>query len=217
MQVYLIANPKGGVGKSTLATNLAGLLAWQGLSQADAKVMLGDVDRQQSSRMWLERRPAQLPQIHSWELSPGKAARPPRGTTHVVLDTPAAFHGERLRDCLKMAQRILVPVQASMFDILAMRDFFDELAELKAARGIPVGVVGMRMNERTRATEEFMRYIELSALPLIATLRDTQNYVQLAAHGLSLFDVPAARVRKDLQQWQAIEKWLGLSLPPTLD
>jgi chromosome partitioning protein len=48
MPVVLVANPKGGVGKSTLATNIAGYFASRGHA-----VMLGDIDRQQSSRLWL--------------------------------------------------------------------------------------------------------------------------------------------------------------------
>jgi chromosome partitioning protein len=218
MQVYLVANPKGGAGKSTLSTNLAGLLAWRGLSSG-ARVLLGDVDRQQSSRFWIERRPAELPKVESWLLDAGsKAVKPPRGTTHVVLDTPAGLHGDRLKECIRMADRILVPVQPSMFDIMATQDFFDELAHMKAARGIEVGLVGMRMHERTHAADEFHRYIEGTGLPLIGTLRDTQNYVHLAAHGMTLFDVTPSRVARDLEQWVSIETWLGATqLAPTLD
>jgi len=63
MKSFLIANPKGGSGKSMLATNLAGLLARQG-----HRVMLGDIDRQQSSRQWLDLRPSILPRIESWRI-----------------------------------------------------------------------------------------------------------------------------------------------------
>lgn len=75
----------------------------------------------------------------------------------------------------------------------------------------------MRVHERSRSAEEFLRFIETTGLPLITCLRDTQNYVQLAAHGMTLFDVAASRVAKDLAQWVAIEEWLGLRLPQTLD
>jgi chromosome partitioning protein len=217
MQVYVIANPKGGVGKSTLATNLAGLLARRyEEGQHGIRVMLGDLDRQQSSRFWLERRPPVLPVIHTWETPSGKA-RPPQDTTHVVLDTPAGLHGDKLKECLKLATRVLVPIQPSMFDILATKDFFDELSEMKSARKVSVGFVAMRVDERTLASEELKRFLAGANLPLIATLRDTQNYVQLAAHGMTLFDVAPSRVEKDLQQWRLIESWLGLVLPPTLD
>lgn len=218
MQVYLVANPKGGVGKSTLATNLAGLLAWRGQADGQTRVMLGDVDRQQSSRQWLERRHPQLPLISPWEQISGKAARAPRGTTHMVLDTPAALHDDKLKECLRLATRVLVPVQPSMFDLLATQAFFDELAGLKAARGLPVALIGTRVQERTRAADELQRFVEGTGLPLLTCLRDTQNYVQLAAHGMTLFDVAPSRVARDLQPWRVIESWLGLSqLLPTLD
>ncbi|GAB4057204.1 ParA family protein [Uliginosibacterium sediminicola] len=204
MKVYLVANPKGGAGKSTLATNLAGLLAQRG----DARVMLGDVDRQQSAAAWLQRRPQATRRISTWQIEPGKPARPPAGTTHAVLDTPAGLHADKLKALLKLADRILVPVQPSMFDLLASQAFFAELAEMKAARGLPVAIVGIRVDERTRAADEFHRFIETTGLPLLASLRNTQNYVQLAAHGLSLFDVAPHRVEKDLLQWQPISRWL---------
>jgi chromosome partitioning protein len=205
LKVYLVANPKGGSGKSTVATNLAGLLAH---SVPDAQVMLGDVDRQQSSGYWLKCRPAGARPISSWEIEDGKPAKPPKGTTHAVLDTPAGLHDEKLRALLKMADRVLVPVQASMFDLMASQAFFAELAEAKAARGLPIAVVGVRIDERTRSAEQFHRFIDSTGLPLLTCLRSTQNYVQLAAHGLTLFDVAPHRVEKDLGHWQPVADWV---------
>ena len=92
MPIVVIANPKGGVGKSTLATNVAGYFANQGHS-----VMLGDVDRQQSSRLWLGLRPEAAKPIAAWDVQRDFIVRPPKGTTHVVLDTAAGLHGTRLR------------------------------------------------------------------------------------------------------------------------
>ena len=111
MPVIVIANPKGGSCKSTLATHVAGMLAREGLS-----VMLGDVDRQQSARQWLAMRPAEVPPIQSWDLDGDQVLRPPRGTTHVVVDTPAGLQGDLLETLLKAADKVLVPVQASLFD-----------------------------------------------------------------------------------------------------
>ncbi|HSD38280.1 MAG TPA: ParA family protein [Rhodocyclaceae bacterium] len=204
LKVFLVANPKGGSGKSTLATNLAGLLA----QAKNAKVMLGDVDRQQSTAFWLRRRPSSVSAISTWEIEPGKPARPPKGTTHAVLDTPAGLHDEKLKAIVKFADRVLVPVQPSMFDLMASQAFFEELAELKAARNLPVAVVGLRVDERTRSAEQFHRFIESTGLPLLTSLRNTQNYVQLAAHGLTLFDVAPHRVEKDLAHWEPIREWV---------
>lgn len=206
MPVVLVANPKGGVGKSTLATNIAGWFARQG-----HVVMLGDADRQQSSRHWLALRPTGVPAIQAWDIDGNDIARPPRGTTHVVLDTPAGLHGERLKEVLRLADRVLVPLQPSIFDIYATRDFLAELAERKPVREgkADVGVVGMRVDGRTRSAEQLERFVETLGLPVLGMLRDTQNYVQLAAHGLTLFDIAPARVQKDLDQWEPLLRWLA--------
>jgi chromosome partitioning protein len=205
MQSLLIANPKGGSGKSTLATNLAGWLASQG-----HRVMLGDIDRQQSARHWLKLRPPSAPVITGWDLQPGQPARPPRGTTHVVLDTPAGLHGNRLAQMLKITQRVIVPLQPSLFDILATRDFIDTLLAEHAVRnrGASIAVVGMRVDARTRAAHELERFLADLGLPVLTHLRDTQNYVQAAAHGLTVFELPPSRAQQDVEQWQPIFEWL---------
>lgn len=203
MPVIVVANPKGGVGKSTIATNLAGYLARQGHG-----VMLGDIDLQQSSRSWLSLRPASLPAIAPWDILADGSARPPRGTTHVVLDTPAGFDGPRAEQVLAMAHKVVVPLQASMFDILATQAFLERLRE----RGsIAAGVVGMRVNPRTRSAEQLAHYTRTLGLPLLGFLRDTQNYVQLAAHGATLWDVAASRVEKDVEQWRDLLQWVQQS------
>lgn len=205
MPVIVVANPKGGVGKSTLSTNLAGYFAAQG-----HEVLLGDTDKQQSARAWLGLRPANLPEISTWDVTADHISKPPRGTTHAVLDTPAGLHGWRFNDVLKMAEKIIVPLQPSMFDILATQDFLRKLSEERAIRNgeIDVGIVGMRVHARTRAAEQLQRFVESLHLPVLSYLRDTQNYVQLAAHGLTLWDVAPSRVSKDLEQWQPILAWV---------
>jgi chromosome partitioning protein len=204
MPVILIANPKGGVGKSTVATNLAGYLAHQG-----RRTMLGDIDRQQSARAWLALRPANLPAIETWDVDAERIARPPRGVSHVVLDSPAALHGGLLKDALRVADRVIVPLQPSLFDIYATTAFLAKLAERGDLKGDgQVGVLGMRVDARTRAAEQLQRYVEGLNLPVLGFLRDTQNYVQLAAHGLTLWDVAPGRVEKDLEQWQVLLAWV---------
>jgi chromosome partitioning protein len=203
MPIVVVANPKGGVGKSTLSTNVAGYFARQGHS-----VMLGDADRQQSSALWLRLRPREARPIQTWDVSEDLIARPPKDVTHVVLDTPAGLHGWRFKDVLKIADKVIVPLQPSIFDIYATRAFIDELAESRRAGKLQVGIVGMRVDMRTIAADKLGEFVTGLGLPVLGALRDTQNYVHLAARGLTLFDVTPSRVEKDLRQWQGICEWL---------
>jgi chromosome partitioning protein len=205
MTVIVVANPKGGVGKSTLSTNLAGAFAANG-----EWVALADLDRQQSSHGWLALRPDGLPPIEAWQVDPDAPVKPPKGLERAVIDTPAGLHGTRLAAALELADKVVVPLQPSMFDILATQHFLERLAKEKAVRkgAIEVGVVGMRVDARTRSADQLHRFVESLELPVLGFLRDTQNYVQLAAHGLTLWDVPQSRVEKDLEQWEPIKAWV---------
>lgn len=203
MPVVVVANPKGGVGKSTLSTQIAGHFAARGHA-----VMLGDVDRQQSSRLWLGLRPPAARPIAAWNVTPDLIVKPPKGTTHVVLDTPGGLNGWRFNDVLKLANKLIVPLQPSVFDIFATRDFLDQLASNRQASGVEVGIVGMRVDDRTIAADKLRSFVDTLGLPVLGYLRDTQNYVHLAARGLTVFDVSPARVQRDLDQWQGICDWL---------
>ncbi|MFZ2266686.1 MAG: ParA family protein [Azonexus sp.] len=205
MKAFLVANPKGGSGKSTLATNLAGYFA-----SKRHEVMLGDIDRQQSSREWLAIRPFELPTIDTWEIGHDNIARPPKGSSHIVLDTPAGLHGKLLEKVLKLSTRVIVPVQPSMFDMLATRHFLTELLSEKAVRKgkADVAVIGMRVDPRTRAAGELERFFASFDLPVLTYLRNTQTYVQATAAGMTIFDLPASRAGRDLEQWQAIIDWV---------
>ena len=206
MPVVVIANPKGGVGKSTLASHVAGYWASRGHA-----VMLGDVDRQQSSRLWLSLRPEAASPIATWDVLRDFVVRPPRGTTHVVLDTPAGLHGSKLTELLRIADKVLVPLQPSIFDIYATREFIDELMGARGTRRGEVGLVGMRVDERTLAAEQLRQFTDGLGLPVLGLLRPTQNYVHLAARGLTLFDIAPGRVARDLEQWQGLCQWLDRS------
>ena len=204
MKSFLVANPKGGVGKSTLATNLAGYFARRG-----HKVMLGDTDRQQSSREWLKLRSPALPHIGTWDTGHDNIARPPKEATHAVLDTPAGLHGKKLGHALSQVNRVIVPLQPSIFDILATRDFLDALAQEKEIRKHHafIAIVGMRVDARTRAAAELERFLATLNLPVLTFLRNTQTYVQAAAHGLTIFDLSPSRGAQDWEQWEPLIQW----------
>jgi len=109
---------------------------------------------------------------------------------------------------LALADRVIVPLQPSIFDIYATRDFLDRLMEHRRAEKTSISLVGMRVNARTLAADRLNEFIASLGVPVLGDLRDTQNYVQLAARGLTLFDIAPGRVQRDLEQWQPICHWL---------
>lgn len=204
MSVIAVVNPKGGAGKSTLATNLAGHFAANGEWTA-----LGDIDPQLSSHGWLGIRPPELAKIEAWLPERHALTRPPRGIEYAILDTPAGVDAEGLKQIATLADKLIVPLQPSIFDIYATQAFLEVLAKEKAIkrRHIEVAIVGMRVDARTKSAEQLHLFVEGLGLPVVTYLRDTQNYVQLAAHGLSLWDVAPSRVDRDLEQWAALTDW----------
>ena len=208
MTVIAVANPKGGVGKSTLATNIAGYLAARGHA-----VMLGDVDRQQSSRTWLSLRAKGLPPIATWDVGPESLLRPPKGTTHVVLDTPAGLQGKRLDAVMKLADKVLIPLQPSIFDIHATHRFIQELLNRRRTERVALALVGVRTREGMISTDQLHSFLAGIDLPVLGFLRETQNYVHLAAHGLTLWDMASSRFERDLEQWKPITDWINGSAP----
>lgn len=209
MPVVAVINRKGGSGKSTLATHIAAQAARGG-----AAVMLGDVDRQQSSLSWLRRRGAQAAadgaQITGWAVDAASVMRPPAGVTHVVLDTPGGLHGIGLARAVMTAHAVLVPLCASAFDRESAEASLAELRNLPrvAAGRCPVGVVGMRLDARTRAAADLRAWAEERGHAYVGSLREAQVYVRAAEQGLTLFDLPPDKVAADLQQWQPIVEWL---------
>lgn len=203
MRTILIANPKGGSGKTTLATNLAGYFATRG-----RRVVLSDMDRQQSALTWLSRRPHKLPLIQGSDGRKDKENDP--GAEWTVIDSPAGLHGDKLGEAVKRADCILVPMQPSAFDIGATADFLDALREEKAVRKerVAVGLIGMRVDSRTRAAASLNRFLEDTGLPVPTSLRDAQVYALAAEQGASLFDIRPSLVARDLQQWAPLLHWL---------
>jgi chromosome partitioning protein len=215
MPVVAVINRKGGSGKSTLATQLAGHLA-----NAEVSVLLGDVDRQQSTKTWLRQRKAQSQQprrdIVGWSVDPKSFVRPPAGVEHVVLDTPGGLHGFDLARVVMYADAILIPVCNSIFDRESAADCLTELRSLpRIATGrCKVAAVGMRLDARTKAVEVLRAWAAGLDLPFIAALRESQTYVKCIEKGLSLFDLPPTQVQTDLAQWQPILDWLAPVLQP---
>ena len=209
MPVLAVINRKGGSGKSTLATQLAGCLANRGVP-----VMLGDVDRQQSSLAWLRRRAAQPlardAAILGWALDAKSVLRPPAGITHVVLDTPGGLQGCDLARLVMGADAIVIPVADSVFDRESALVCHAELMTLpRVASGrCKVAVVGMRVDRRPKAAARMQAWAAEHGLDYAGSVRASRLYPHGAEHGLTVFDAQPARVEADLAQWRPVVDWI---------
>lgn len=202
MKTILIVNPKGGCGKTTLSVNIAGYLANRG-----KRVAMLDMDRQQSAALWLTTRPDDLPPIHAIK----HGAADDSTSECLVIDSGAGLSGSNLAfSLINQTHKIIVPVTPSLFDLQASQDFIKELLEEKKVRGSNclIGVVGMRMEPRTRAAQALEYFLSSLDLPVLAYLRETQVYVNAAFEGKSLFDLPHHIAERELEQWAFLQNWL---------
>jgi len=208
----VILNPKGGCGKTTLATNLASYYASRGTVPA---VM--DCDPQGSTMIWLEKRAGTRPPIHgiaafknsmqatrSWQL------RVPHETASLIVDSPASLNHDDLREVTRDATSILVPVLPSAIDIhAASRCIADLLLVAKIdRRDRKLAVVANRTRQNTKSYEKLMRFLDTLGIPIIAVLRDSQNFVHAAEAGIGICELPPHRVKKDIEQLELVIQWL---------
>jgi chromosome partitioning protein len=212
MQRIIILNPKGGSGKTTVATNLAASFAASGQRPA-----LMDLDPQASSTRWLNKRPKERVPIHgiaaharsstvtrSWQM------RVPPQCTTVIVDTPAALDAQCLPEITRGADAILVPVMPSDIDIHAAAKCIADLllvAKIRRSDG-RLGIIANRVRSNTLVSQSLMRFLASLDIPLVATLRDSQNYVRSAETGLGVHEMPKWQTRQDLGQWDEIATWL---------
>jgi len=193
----LVANIKGGCGKSTVATQLAGAFAAAGHSTA-----LADVDTQRSSLGWIKRRPITAAPIAGldWTKQIGET---PHGITRLVIDAPAAMKRGAIEDLVRQADVIVLPVLPSAFDEGATTRFLGRLDELKPIRKNrkPVAVLGNRMRPRSKASAELDQFLGAVGHKVVTRLRDSAAYAELARDGLSLFDMRSARAKALREEW----------------
>jgi len=204
MRSILVVNPKGGCGKTTIATNLASYYALWGVPTA-----LVDVDPQQSSLEWLGARTERFPQIHGISGLTGNVVLPD-GVKRVIYDVPARSQIDHVLDLLHHSNAVVIPILPSPIDIRAGAGFLGELiikGHLRQSKRL-VGVVANRVRENTviyHALEKFLRNVDI---PFVTTLRDSMNYVRAAQRGIGIFEMGASAVEEDLKQWKPLINWI---------
>ncbi len=206
MRSIMVLNSKGGSGKSTIATNIASYYATQG-----KKVLLVDLDPQASSLDWLAARPGGRSLITGIDGASGHF-RAPRSADYVVYDTPAAVSSPELSALLRRAQSIIIPVLPSPIDMRAATPFVQKVLNngRVARKETRVALIANRCREHYNIYHQLDAYLrKVRKAPFISALRETQNYVRAAERGLGIFELAPYLVRKDIDQWDPIVRWLN--------
>jgi chromosome partitioning protein len=206
MRSIMVLNSKGGSGKSTIATNLASYFATQG-----QRVVLVDLDPQASSLDWLAARPSGRATISGIDGASGHY-RLPRNADVAIYDTPAAVHGAELTAVLRRAESVLIPVLPSPIDMRAATPFVQTVLDNNrvARKEVRIALIANRCREHYNIYHQLDSYLrKVRKAPFLSVLRETQNYVRAAERGLGVFELPPYAVRKDLDQWDPIVRWLN--------
>jgi chromosome partitioning protein len=212
MQRIVVLNPKGGSGKTTIAINLASHFALRG----DRPVLM-DYDVQGSSSHWVRKRDQNQPQVHLISVFEREAMatrafqlRFPEGTERIIVDTPAAVEAQAMPELTRTADKILVPVLPSDIDIHACsRCVQNLLLVAKVHRNDQrLGIIANRVRVNTSIYQALSRFLGALGIPIVATLRDSQNYIRAAESGLGLQEMKPYNVAEDLAAWQPLLNWL---------
>lgn len=207
----LVINPKGGSGKTTLATNLASYFAANGTATA-----LMDYDPQGSTMNWLRLRPAHARRIHGANAAPQKTGlrtlgmHVPVGTEQLIIDAPAGVSGLVLQELLSRAHCILVPVAPSAIDIHATANFIRDLLLTGKVRAnnIRIGVVANRVRKANPVYQPLERFLNALNLPLLARVSDSEVFVTAAETGIGIFELDFAVSAAERGQFLPICDWL---------
>ena len=206
MRHIMVLNPKGGCGKSTIATSLASFYATQG-----KKVALADYDPQGSSLDWLGSRPSNRAKITGLNGYKHGFKKLPHDTDVVIIDAPARSHGKELTNLLHHADTILVPVLPSTIDINATKRFITELKSKPTIKNkkAKIAVLANRVRENTLIFDELDEFLTGLKVPYVATLREAQNYVRAYSRGLGIHELPQYLAWPDLEEWGPLTDWLN--------
>lgn len=208
----LVINPKGGSGKTTIATNLASYFAAKGTATA-----IMDYDPQGSSLNWLRTRPGDAPKIHGANAAPARGLRlrsidmrVPEDTRQLIIDGFAGASGLVLQEMLSRANGILIPVAPSPIDIHATANFIRDLllSASVRARKLRIAVVANRVRSSMPVYQPLERFLNSLSLKLLARISDSDVYLKVAESGLGIFEMEFTASASERQQFLPIVEWV---------
>ena len=200
MITVLVANMKGGSGKTTIATNLAVAYAVGG-----RMTVLADADRQRSSLRWTQARPATAAPVIGVDWTK-QFDDVPKSTARLIIDSPAGMRTKRVDDLVRLADVILIPIVPSVFDEGTTARFLRQLKEVKSVRKgkRPYALIRNRVRRRSRATYRLDQFIATLDCEAVGRLPDLAIFPEVAADGGSVFDVTGKRARALREPWSEI-------------
>lgn len=202
MKTILVANQKGGCGKTLTAITLASALSLKGY-----KVALADADNQKSALQWLKQRPKTASNIQMLDWRSSKSVGDvPSHIEYLIIDAPGALTDEHAEQLIAEAHAIITPLQPSFFDIDSTRRFLKHLQDIKRIRKgkVQILLLANRTKPNAANNKEIQAFFDKIDQQPMAWISERTAYGKLAMQGLSIFD-QSQKIYQEMQaQWQPV-------------
>lgn len=202
--VIAVTNLKGGVGKTTIATNLAVSLAHQGKEVCILDTDLG----QQSSMEWAGNRPESLPSVPVYgvqakQLNKEVATLRKKYEFIIIDGTPQL--SELADRTILASDHLIIPLTPSIYDYRGFENFlerFEKVQELKADNGgsVTAFVVLNRVISGTNVSKDIREAVKEYDIEILdISLVNRVAYADSASEGKGVLEYKDKKAAAELQ------------------